>query len=614
MPTYSDSSGRLANQRDINGTPFDGLSNIVTNFWGHTRILTIGDVSKPINGSTDITFSLDEIGVASTAHTHKPTEIVGFGQAVIDSLPKGTANKILKHNGTTWVIGDDNDTTYPTLTSALVTAGTSTTAGVISPNVLKEAILTHAPTPTNITGNSETTTKLKTGRKIAGSTFDGTKDIDINRANLIGEQPMDTVTGLVPTLNRKLEVLKGYFVTNQYELELTKKSIPSQRDIFNSWYRFSHNANGLFPAFPDETTAWSFNDSTESFYNTTNSVSAIGMVSIKPYDEYDFEVRIKSTDGDDDMIGVVAAFHIDDSGAEHTICVVRSPGGIHPLWGIVYNFGQSGHGVYTIENGASKVEYGDNINNTTLGWSQLPAFYGTDGTCLIRVERRGNIINAYTSQWGTPDKIDPNTKITADLTSSSKLSKFIGGSGYGVVAKSQKNSYWQIVEFSSPSDYIYDLSTNTTYIFDGTDWVPQTPATKIKIKPDTLIYNDLIKTVWYHPYDVSNMIRLTPKIEPDWTQISHTSTNNLILDLTLTQNFKINASSTFKFGKPGNLKPNQSGWILLTTTSSVTSTITWDTVWKFAGSKPTFTGAKTWYLTYNVIDENTIIISGNTVV
>lgn len=53
---------KLATARTINGTNFDGSANITTANWGTARTLTIGSTGKSVNGSANVSWSLDEIG------------------------------------------------------------------------------------------------------------------------------------------------------------------------------------------------------------------------------------------------------------------------------------------------------------------------------------------------------------------------------------------------------------------------------------------------------------------------------------------------------------------------------------------------------------------------
>lgn len=165
----------LQTARTINGTSFNGSANITTTNWGTARTLTLGRTGKSINGSADVSWSADEI------------------------LPAGVSGQILKHNGTSWVAGTDNNILYSAMTEAEATSGTATTASLITPAVLKSAITAHAPVQTTSTGNAESATKLQTARLINGVAFDGTGDINLDvyskaETNSIAGTPSATET------------------------------------------------------------------------------------------------------------------------------------------------------------------------------------------------------------------------------------------------------------------------------------------------------------------------------------------------------------------------------------------------------------------------------------
>lgn len=56
---------KLATARTINGTSFDGSANITTANWGTARNITIGNTTKSVNGSANVSWTAAEIGVAS---------------------------------------------------------------------------------------------------------------------------------------------------------------------------------------------------------------------------------------------------------------------------------------------------------------------------------------------------------------------------------------------------------------------------------------------------------------------------------------------------------------------------------------------------------------------
>lgn len=59
----ADSANKLATARSINGTNFDGSGNITTSSWGTARNVTVGGTTKSVNGSGNVSWSMDEIGI-----------------------------------------------------------------------------------------------------------------------------------------------------------------------------------------------------------------------------------------------------------------------------------------------------------------------------------------------------------------------------------------------------------------------------------------------------------------------------------------------------------------------------------------------------------------------
>ena len=60
----------LQTARTINGTSFNGSANITTTNWGTARTLTVGSTGKSVNGSGNVSWTLDEIGAAPKSHDH----------------------------------------------------------------------------------------------------------------------------------------------------------------------------------------------------------------------------------------------------------------------------------------------------------------------------------------------------------------------------------------------------------------------------------------------------------------------------------------------------------------------------------------------------------------
>ena len=60
--TTATRANTLTTARTINGTSFNGGANITTANWGTARTITIGKTGKSVNGSGNISWSLEEIG------------------------------------------------------------------------------------------------------------------------------------------------------------------------------------------------------------------------------------------------------------------------------------------------------------------------------------------------------------------------------------------------------------------------------------------------------------------------------------------------------------------------------------------------------------------------
>ena len=84
---------KLATARTINGTSFDGTSNITTANWGTARTITIGNSAKSVNGAGNVSWTLSEIGAAASSHTHNYAGSASAGGAA-NSVKSGLIIKL----------------------------------------------------------------------------------------------------------------------------------------------------------------------------------------------------------------------------------------------------------------------------------------------------------------------------------------------------------------------------------------------------------------------------------------------------------------------------------------------------------------------------------------
>ena len=229
------SATKLQTARSINGTNFNGSGNITTANWGTARNLQIGNSSKSVNGSTNVGWTLAEIGAlplsggTMTGAITTPNNAQGikvgddavicdrnvadhiviegttstnggitFGSGKDTNIYRGGAN-ILKTddtfnavNGFQWN-GESLDTRYAKASHGThVTYSTTTpkangTAAVGSETKAARGDHVH-PLQTSVSGNAGTATKLATARTIQignkSNTFDGSANISYTLADI----------------------------------------------------------------------------------------------------------------------------------------------------------------------------------------------------------------------------------------------------------------------------------------------------------------------------------------------------------------------------------------------------------------------------------------------
>ncbi|QXO09883.1 hypothetical protein pEaSNUABM38_00161 [Erwinia phage pEa_SNUABM_38] len=102
-------------------------------------------------------------------------------------------------------------------------------------------------------------------------------------------------------------------------------AFPSFEDIYNSWYRFSHNNSTVAqPANESELVAWRYVAADDVVECTLNTATFVGFISDELVGDYVFNTVVTSNDGDNDGVAVVlAALKKEDTAAnvEQTLCL-----------------------------------------------------------------------------------------------------------------------------------------------------------------------------------------------------------------------------------------------------------------------------------------------------
>lgn len=226
---------------------------------------------------------------------------------------------------------------------------------------------------------------------------------------------------------------------------------PSLEEIFNDWPRF--NGTSFYEAAADavgDAAAWYYDAGSERFIQPNNSGSPTGFISLDKYTDYDFEAMVTSFDFDDDAIGLVLAFN-----DMEYLAAVRTHGGTQVT---------SGWGVIHTTNGSMGWRSGN-----TVASKSIQNDYGWLGSYTkIKVRKRGNTIELWTSQWNS-EEIDESTKLVINLSAYPGLQS---ETSYGYYTLSQAGANFYNVKFVDQKPGVnraelLDLEANSKWVFDG---------------------------------------------------------------------------------------------------------------------------------------------------
>ena len=319
--------------------------------------------------------------------------------------------------------------------------------------------------------------------------------------------PGAPISNMVPftvagsALNFKYEYLVQNLaiIENEYELQNAKTVSTSLATIFNSWKRFSHNTNGVFPASSTEINSWSYDAGSDILKSTVNSGTFIGFVSDTAHESYSHVVTLSSINNDDDLIAVILAFYIDPvTKKEYTLSAIRTAGGLdggNPF-SLYYNFNQSDAYRIAVVNNTVLSTFGNGAGGT--GWS------GGRATKVFAT-RSGNLFQVRTTQLYRVG-VDSDAYVTAanlsvDLGSDARLSKFIGARNYGYGCQSQQDASFSDIRFTKNSGSIYDVRDLSIWTFNATTGAYSVAATKMdtSVPRARLYWNAETRKMFFYP-------------------------------------------------------------------------------------------------------------------
>lgn len=203
-------------------------------------------------------------------------------------------------------------------------------------------------------------------------------------------------------------------------------------NVYGSWHKFSHNGSSQLSG-ASASSIWEYDALAGAIKTTENIERFTGTVSPDSYDNYDFKAQLYSTKNDNDCMGLILAYAVDEFGIEHTLSAIRRRDR-DDIWAVWYNFEKTGAMRVAEFGGFDTHGSGDN-------WSA----FGTIGT-IIHAKRAGDSFEVRTTKAGQIN-ILASTRLAFTLNDHPKLEIFKGAKPIGIGAKSQADTYLKITAF-----------------------------------------------------------------------------------------------------------------------------------------------------------------------
>lgn len=300
------------------------------------------------------------------------------------------------------------------------------------------------------------------------------------------------------------------FVESDEELDFQMNAEEDFEEIFNNWQRISRQGPGSTDtANVSELDEWTYNSSTGNVVCTKNTATLVGFISDYLYNNYTLGVRLSSTAGDDDFIGLCIAHAVDDLGNTHILTAMRGLNGRAPLVidKNLYAFAAADSWInnpsdYEVARVYSGLQWANGsvasvpvANGSSGGWSTL------SNGLLLRVTRDEDTITIETSRNDGTAYHEPATTVI-DLSLDPELEIFRGPQRYGYVCFSQPNSTFDTLERTTDRRPLIDLRDFTIYEQVGSDWVEtqtsiQDLLTRGVLQPNQLHLNPITGRFYY---------------------------------------------------------------------------------------------------------------------
>ena len=317
---------------------------------------------------------------------------------------------------------------------------------------------------------------------------------------------------LYVTDKQKVEAmpLVQFLTVASSDTEITNVKGAGFQQIFDTWERISY-VNGNPHSNATEETSWLMDDTTKQVVCQVNSTTTVGFIGPDFYDNYELEVVLSSTDGDDDGIGLCIGYIV-ENGVAHMLVVSRQgsqgffaagPAGQaigEGLLEVVVNPGNQGKRVGSL---VGSLHYPDG-SVPTLPLSAGHGGWSVAGEIYLKVKRTPDQVQIWTSDKGEPGVYKPENSLTINLANDNTLARFRQPCRLGYIANSQAKSTWRVLTQPDFYDVIYDARNGSMQEYSGGQWVTHAAGSDYVLKmlpAGSLISSVANKSIWHVGYN-----------------------------------------------------------------------------------------------------------------
>jgi len=257
-----------------------------------------------------------------------------------------------------------------------------------------------------------------------------------------------------------------YQNTDEAMAAVANTTPPTVLDIFNTWARFNGSnyyadKDAAIAANDSNATAWQFLTNPDRVSMPLNVDPSNGFISPDVLDNYTFEATLTSTSSDNDSNGLVVAFHREGT-TNHVLALMVSCSGSNPIgrYALVY-----------FQNTSTYADTGILASSTYLISSGINSW--SNNKIRLKIQRQGNIIKCYGTNWNDTDNYQISSEIVFDLSTNSNTTRFTGLKPYGYMTFSQPYSTYLDISFNGGAELnkVFDAETGKVWEFIDGQWV-----------------------------------------------------------------------------------------------------------------------------------------------